>query len=187
VNAFDARRVALEGSNLIEAAAGTGKTYSIEGLFVRLILEQHVPVEQILTVTFTQAATAELRQRIYQRLLRRPVATPAPNGGPANRHRAGGRAVRRALMDFDQAAIYTIHGFCQRILHEYAFETGSLRRTGAGQSRILREIAQDFWRLHVCPAPVEFIAYAWEDLKGPSRFMELLAKIKSPDVRITRP
>ena len=69
MNKFDARSVALEGSNLIEAAAGTGKTYSIESLFVRLIVEQQVPVEQILTVTFTQAATAELRQRIYQRLL----------------------------------------------------------------------------------------------------------------------
>ncbi|MBI5581367.1 MAG: exodeoxyribonuclease V subunit beta [Deltaproteobacteria bacterium] len=190
MNAFDARRVALEGSNLIEAAAGTGKTYSIEGLFVRLIIEQHVPVEQILTVTFTQAATAELRQRIYQRLLNagRLLDAGAWQGGPGEpQPEQAAVRIRRALMDFDQAAIYTIHGFCQRILHEYAFETGSPfdAELVPDQSRILREIAQDFWRLHVCPAPVEFIAYAWEDLKGPSRFMELLAKIKSPDVRIT--
>ena len=190
MNAFDARSVALEGSNLIEAAAGTGKTYSIEGLFVRLILEQHVPVEQILTVTFTQAATAELRQRIYQRLVKagRLLDAGAGRGGPAEpQPEQAAVRVRRALMDFDQAAIYTIHGFCQRILHEFAFETGSPfdAELVPDQSRILREIAQDFWRLHVCPAPVEFIAYAWEELKGPSRFMELLAKIKSADVRIT--
>ena len=190
MNAFDARSVALEGSNLIEAAAGTGKTYSIESLFVRLIVEQHVPVEQILTVTFTQAATAELRQRIYQRLVKtgRSLSAGTWRGGPGEPppEQAAVR-VRRALMDFDQAAIYTIHGFCQRILHEYAFETGSPfdAELVPDQSRILRDIAQDFWRLHVCPAPVEFIAYAWEELKGPSRFMELLAKIKSPDVAIT--
>jgi exodeoxyribonuclease V beta subunit len=189
VNAFDARSVALEGSNLIEAAAGTGKTYSIEGLFVRLIVEQHVPVEQILTVTFTQAATAELRQRIYQRLVKtgRSLSAGTWRGGPGEpQPEQAAVRVRRALMDFDQAAIYTIHGFCQRILHEYAFETGSPfdAELVPDQSRILRDIAQDFWRLHVCPAPVEFIAYAWEELKGPSRFMELLATIKSPDVAI---
>jgi exodeoxyribonuclease V beta subunit len=189
VNAFDARSVALEGSNLIEAAAGTGKTYSIEGLFVRLIVEQHVPVEQILTVTFTQAATAELRQRIYKRLVKagRSLSAGTWRGGPGEpQPEQAAVRVRRALMDFDQAAIYTIHGFCQRILHEYAFETGSPfdAELVPDQSRILRDIAQDFWRLHVCPAPVEFIAYAWEELKGPSRFMELLAKIKSPDVAI---
>ena len=189
MNAFDARSVALEGSNLIEAAAGTGKTHSIEGLFVRLIVEQHVPVEQILTVTFTQAATAELRQRIYQRLVKaiRELETGARQGGPeAPQPALASARVRQALMDFDQAAIYTIHGFCQRILHEYAFETGSPfdAELVPNQSRFLRDIAQDFWRLHVCPAPVEFIAYAWEMLKGPSRFMELLATIKSPDVHI---
>jgi len=189
VNAFDARSVALEGSNLIEAAAGTGKTHSIEGLFERLVVEQHVPVEQILTVTFTQAATAELRQRIYQRLVkvRRDLDTGAWHGGPgAPQPALAGARVRQALMDFDQAAIYTIHGFCQRILHEYAFETGSPfdAELVPNQSRFLRDIAQDFWRLHVCPAPVEFIAYAWEMLKGPSRFMELLATLKSPDVRL---
>ena len=189
MNAFDARSVALEGSNLIEAAAGTGKTYSIEGLFVRLIVEQHVPVEQILTVTFTQAATAELRQRIYQRLVKagRPLSAGTWCGAPGEqRPEQAAVRLRRALMDFDQAAIYTIHGFCQRILHEYAFETGSSfdAELVPDQSRILREIAQDFWRMNVCPAPVEFIAYAWEELKGPSRFLELLAKIKSPAVRI---
>ena len=189
MNAFDAHSVALEGSNLIEAAAGTGKTYSIEGLFVRLIVEQHVPVEQILTVTFTHAATAELRQRIYQRLVNagRLLSTGAWRGGTGETQpEQAAVRVRRALMDFDQAAIYTIHGFCQRILHEYAFETGSPfdAELVPDQSRILRDIAQDFWRLHVCPAPVEFIAYAWDELKGPSRFLELLAKIKSPDIAI---
>jgi exodeoxyribonuclease V beta subunit len=149
VNAFDAHSVALEGSNLIEAAAGTGKTYSIEGLFVRLIVEQQVPVEQILTVTFTLAATAELRQRIYQRLTDagRALSAGALRGGSGEAPpKQAAVRIRQALMDFDQAAIYTIHGFCQRILHEYAFETGSPfdAELVPDQSRILRDIAQDF-------------------------------------------
>ncbi|MCU0604715.1 MAG: UvrD-helicase domain-containing protein, partial [Desulfobacterales bacterium] len=57
---FDLLHTPLRGINLIEAAAGTGKTYTIEGLFLRLVLEKELPVEQILVVTFTRAATAEL-------------------------------------------------------------------------------------------------------------------------------
>ena len=65
---FDPLRTPLEGIGLIEAAAGTGKTHTIEGLFIRLLVETRLTVEQILVVTFTRAATAELRDRIYRRL-----------------------------------------------------------------------------------------------------------------------
>src|ERR1044071_2576862 len=57
------------GVTLIEASAGTGKTYSITGLILRLILEQHLTIREILAVTFTEAATEELRDRIRRRLL----------------------------------------------------------------------------------------------------------------------
>ena len=59
----------LEGSSLIEASAGTGKTYNIEGLFIRLILEMQLQVDQILVLTFTNAATEELKDRIRSKLV----------------------------------------------------------------------------------------------------------------------
>ena len=68
---FDITENPLEGTNLIEASAGTGKTYTISGLFLRLILEKKINVDQILVVTFTEAATAELEDRNFE---------PSPEG-----------------------------------------------------------------------------------------------------------
>ena len=67
--AFDPVTVALGGTNLVEASAGTGKTFTIATLFVRLVLERELDVDRILVVTFTEAAAAELRGRIRERLL----------------------------------------------------------------------------------------------------------------------
>ena len=61
--------IELSGSHLIEASAGTGKTYTIEELYVRLLVEEKLEVENILVVTFTNAATSDLRDRIRLRLL----------------------------------------------------------------------------------------------------------------------
>ena len=66
---FDPLTSPLEGTNLIEASAGTGKTYTISNIFVRFILEKHISVEKILVVTFTKAATEELKDRIRNKLL----------------------------------------------------------------------------------------------------------------------
>jgi len=68
IRQFDLLNCPLEGTNLIEASAGTGKTYAICGLFVRLVLEKKLSVDKILVVTFTEAATAELKERIRVRL-----------------------------------------------------------------------------------------------------------------------
>ena len=65
---FDLLKSPLEGTNLIEASAGTGKTYTIAGLVLRLVLEQNLAINEILAVTFTEAATEELRHRIRQTL-----------------------------------------------------------------------------------------------------------------------
>jgi exodeoxyribonuclease V beta subunit len=65
---FDLLTSPLKGAHLIEAGAGTGKTYAIAGLYVRLILEQAIPVREILVVTFTLAATAELKDRVRRKL-----------------------------------------------------------------------------------------------------------------------
>ena len=96
------------GKRFLEASAGTGKTFAIERLFVRLLQESDVQLPEILVVTFTRAATRELKMRIRAALEERSE-----------------KKVQKALLLFDQAQIFTIHGFCQRLLSELAFEAGS--------------------------------------------------------------
>ncbi|HMR11603.1 MAG TPA: UvrD-helicase domain-containing protein, partial [Polyangiaceae bacterium] len=124
--------VPLTGRHLIEASAGTGKTFTITTLVLRLVVERDMGIERVLVVTFTKAATAELRSRVRTRLrdaldhldgvvddpsLRELLARVEPQ--------VARRRVARALSDFDLAAIFTIHGFCQRVLSEHAFESGA--------------------------------------------------------------
>jgi exodeoxyribonuclease V beta subunit len=119
---------------LLEASAGTGKTYQIAGLFVRLVAEYEVSVERILAITFTNAAAAELRERIRLRLcdaLDKLRDLGSPTEDPVIVHlRALGRAERMvslldlALRAFDLAPISTIHSFSQRMLQEFAFDSG---------------------------------------------------------------
>ncbi len=125
---FDVFACPLDGTRLIEASAGTGKTWSLAGLYLRLLLERGLPVAQILVVTFTKAAVAELRDRIRSRIaetlqhLRGPAAAPdAFIDALLQQLRAAGLAdellrqrLELALQQFDEAAILTIHGFCQR-------------------------------------------------------------------------
>ena len=132
---FNLLDVLLKGTSLIEASAGTGKTYAIVGLFLRLIIEKRFPVNEIVAVTFTEAATEELRGRIRVKL---QEAVEAFSGNPVedsflndlaekNRdHEATLIILREALHSFDLSAIFTIHGFCRKMLHENAFESGVL-------------------------------------------------------------
>jgi len=158
----------LSGRNLIEASAGTGKTYAIACLYLRLVVEKGpnpegkgFNPENILVVTFTEAATKELRSRIRERLREaRDVFAGAGTAddfllkmGDAGRKEWPGtdEALRRldlALRTFDCAAISTIHGFCSRALQENAFESGSLYETEllADQTPLIQEIVDDFWR-----------------------------------------
>lgn len=197
VTPFDLIRAPLKGVSLIEAAAGTGKTFTIEGLYIRLVLEKQLPVEQILVVTFTRAATAELRDRIYQRLAK---ARDAFAGAPAEdgnllRHLAAGhlsptqarRLLRQALMDFDCAAIYTIHGFCQRVLYENAFEAASAFNAELlrDQGPILVEVVEDFWRRWICDQAPEFLQFAKSTLGAPEHLLELARKATAVDFAVT--
>jgi exodeoxyribonuclease V beta subunit len=123
------------GVTLIEASAGTGKTYNITSLVVRLVVELGVPIARILVVTYTKAATAELNDRVRQRLSDAlgalssdnppddPVYARLWSSDPGVR-RESARRLRAALGDFDQVLISTIHGFCQRMLQVNAFESG---------------------------------------------------------------
>ncbi len=192
---FDLLNAPLEGINLIEASAGTGKTYNIEGLFVRLVLEKRLPVDQILVLTFTNAATEELKERIRSKLAKAGHAfAGASVADPfieklVRRYpdsKTAGALIHEALIGFDRAAIFTIHGFCQRILRENAFETRNAFDTElvAGQEVLLQEVADDFWRQMFYTAPLEFVAYSQAGIKGPQYFYRLLERVKTPDVRI---
>ncbi|MGD8649500.1 MAG: exodeoxyribonuclease V subunit beta, partial [Desulfobacterales bacterium] len=192
---FDLLNAPLEGINLIEASAGTGKTYNIEGLFVRLILEKQLQVDQILVLTFTNAATEELKARIRNKLVQVKNAFAA--GGSdipfidslVKRYpdaKAGGVLIHESLIDFDRAAIFTIHGFCQRILHENAFETRNSFDTEliVNQASLLMEVVDDFWRKTFYAAPLELIGFTLDKMKGPEYFSRLLERVNTPDVAI---
>ncbi|MFO7963536.1 MAG: exodeoxyribonuclease V subunit beta [Desulfobacterales bacterium] len=174
----------LTGIHLIEASAGTGKTYTIEGLYLRLILERGLSPEQILVVTFTRAATDELKNRIRSKLSNMSEALETGSGVDAftenmmdriDDYAAAWKDINRSLVDFDKAAVYTIHGFCRRILAENAFETGCPFDVNVipEQSELLETIAEDFWRIHFYQAPPELANYARVRLSGPSFFADL--------------
>lgn len=158
---YDNLTIPLAGSNLIEASAGTGKTFAIACLVLRLVIEQDLLPEQVLVVTFTEAATRELRGRVRERLrsCRDFLAASGPGDQFTEGLRSGGnpwwpgeevarQRLDRALQTFDGAAIATIHGFCARALHEHAFESGSLYDTELlpDPGPLLQELADDFWR-----------------------------------------
>ena len=139
-SAFDVFDCELHGTQLIEASAGTGKTWNICGLYLRLLLERGLDVQQILVVTFTNAATAELRERIRSRIVETRdylKGEVVPGGDPfvstlvaqlAERQGiAEDDMIRRldlALSTFDEASVFTIHGFCQRALGDSPFAAG---------------------------------------------------------------
>lgn len=135
----------LHGIINIEASAGTGKTYNLCLLYERLVVEKGLPVNQILVVTFTEAAAAELRDRIYRRL---HATVHAPDTPPPARQR-----IAAALLAFDDAAIFTIHGFCHRALTRLAFAAGQPLVAGEVVSGddLLQQVSEDFWRRQVLP------------------------------------
>jgi len=160
---IDIAEVPLSGTTLIEASAGTGKTYALAALYVRFLLESELSVDQILVVTYTRAATAELRVRIRRRItetleaLERGEEGLMPDdvilAGIVNKARDSAqsaqqrRVLKSALDGFDEAAIFTIHGFCQRVLKRHAFESGvsfDVELT-EDQPLLLEEIACDYW------------------------------------------
>lgn len=113
---------------IIEASAGTGKTFTIEHLFVDLLRSSPITLEQILVVTFTEKATAELRARIRKLietvLIGTSVAEPDADSEMIALDGEDRSRLERSLWAFDRASIFTIHGFCQRVLTDCAFLTG---------------------------------------------------------------
>ncbi len=169
LNMFD---IPLEGTHLIEASAGTGKTYTIASLYVRLLLEKAYHVREILVVTYTVPATDELKSRIREKI--RAALQCFESGTSSDpflndllqrveRHDHAVQSLEFALRRFDEAAIFTIHGFCQRVLSEMAFESRSLFESEliTDQVELLKEVIGDFYRRHFSEdMPPELVSYA---------------------------
>ncbi len=184
---FDLLDTDLSGVNLIEASAGTGKTFTIAAVYLRLIIETGLTVDGILVVTFTEAATAELKDRIRNRLRDAVSAFEAGGNdepflqGLIDRHpdpRPALDRLRSAIRDFDEAAIFTIHGFCMRMLRENAFESGGLFDTElmTNEEGFRREVVEDFWRRHFYEATTLFVNHAVGKGCSPDFFLKLLGK-----------
>ncbi len=106
----------------LEASAGTGKTFTIEHLVIRLLL-QKVPISEILVVTFTRAAVRDLKKRIRHNLEHLfDLSPPYIHILSAEKKREAKKIVEETLFDFDRAQIFTIHAFCQKMLTTFAFE-----------------------------------------------------------------
>jgi exodeoxyribonuclease V beta subunit len=190
----------LAGIRQIEASAGTGKTWNICGLYLRLLLEKRLEVQRILVVTFTNAATAELRERIRQRIvdtlawLRAEQAGEPPAGGDDFVERlvrsarethglqSADMIARLALAQatFDEASIFTIHGFCQRALADTPFTAQmplemELVQDDAGW---VAEAANDFWRRRVAADDLDaaLAAHLVASKDSPAVFAALLKR-----------
>lgn len=191
-------KVPLAGRHLIQASAGTGKTYTLAALYLRLVLghdprhQQRAPMlpPDILVVTFTEAATKELRDRIRTRLSAaagcflgraEPSAGDAvlaglladfPDSAERLKH---GEHLQAAADWMDEAAIYTIHGFCHRMLRQHAFDAGNpfeLELTDE-EARLTRLAIEDYWRENLYPlGPVELAALGLV-LKGDGSVAEI--------------
>lgn len=179
-NPLNTLRFPLHGERLIEASAGTGKTYTIAGLYLRLLLghgplieegadagqlsahERPLSVTEILVVTFTEAATAELRGRIRGRIHEARLAFMRGQSNDAllaqllaevADHELAARRLLAAERQMDEAAVFTIHGFCQRMLKQNAFESGALFETEflTDDSQLRLQAVSDYWRAEFYP------------------------------------
>jgi exodeoxyribonuclease V beta subunit len=198
----------LRGSHLIEASAGTGKTWTIAALYVRLVLghggEGSAPVrpmlpQDVLVMTFTRAATRELSDRIRARLTEaaqvfrgitetddaflKQLQSEYVEGEP--REQAAYR-LALAAQAMDDAAVYTIDAWCQRMLREHAFDSGSLfEEKLVGDEAALRlDAVQDYWRQQLYPMATPLVAQVqriWRDVPALEKDMRALMSVPLAD------
>jgi exodeoxyribonuclease V beta subunit len=209
-HALNAHTFPLRGSHLIEASAGTGKTWTIAALYVRLVLghgqEGTAPVrpmlpQDVLVMTFTRAATRELSDRIRARLTEaaqvfrdmaktddaflQQLKAEYPEGEP--REQAAHR-LALAAQAMDDAAVYTIDAWCQRMLREHAFDSGSLFEENlVGDEAALRlEAVQDYWRQQLYPMGTELVTKVlgvWRDVPALEQDMRALMAVPLDDAQ----
>lgn len=165
------RNLEIEKSYVLEASAGTGKTFSIENLVARLILESSIEkptlLENILTVTFTRAAARDLKIRIRSTLeknlaiLQKRSSSSPPDYLLAcieqgqEKMDSAKRRLEHALASFDQAQIYTIHGFCLRMLKQFVFESHFYFDPSAQEKNLqkqeIKKLINDFFNTEIHP------------------------------------
>ncbi len=166
-NHLDPLTFPIRGLRLIEASAGTGKTYTIGALYLRLVLGhggdngffRPLMPPEILVVTFTNAATEELRDRIREKLIEAAAFFRGDGDGDSFLQSLGNAfpketwpdnagVLAQAALWMDEAAIHTIHAWCNRMLRQHAFETGSLfdLELAPDDQDLLEEAACDYWR-----------------------------------------
>lgn len=195
--ALDIASFPLRGSQLIEASAGTGKTFTIALLYTRLIVQhgseasrfgKALSPEQILVVTFTDAATQELRDRIRARLTDAARCFVAANHAPdpaLQQLREGfapelwpqcARRLTLAAQSMDQSAVSTIHSWCYRMLREHAFDSGSLfqQTLVSNQHEILDELIRDYWRQHLYTLDSVMAAMVQTEFSTPEELLKAL-------------
>ncbi len=170
LKSLNPQTVPLKETNLIEASAGTGKTYTISLLYLRFVLESEpaLSVEQILVVTYTTAATKELKDRIRLRLSEALEAfkSNSSKGEYAELYatfKDHNKAILRltaALLSFDEASIFTIHSFCQRALKETAFDAALAFETELMDDDydLMLLLLDDYWRKNFYQAPDALLA-----------------------------
>lgn len=196
-------RLPLQGERLIEASAGTGKTFTLGLLYLRLLLglggetafERPLQVEEILVVTFTEAATAELRGRIRDNIHQLRIAcirhldNPDYTAALAKKNpplaallaeiadpSVAARQLLLAERQMDAAAVYTIHGFCQRMLNLNAFESGVLfeQQLLEDEQGVLRQASEDFWRRYCYPLERSLAAEIVKNFASPQHLLSCL-------------
>ena len=177
----------LHGSRLIEASAGTGKTWTIAALYLRLVLGHGgeagfrrplLPAE-ILVMTFTRAATRELSDRVRARLLEaarcfrdeQPVqddylAALIDAYAPGPERQQAAHRLMFAAETMDEAAVFTIDAWCQRMLREHAFDSGSLfdEELVSDETTLFEDSVRDYWRQQVYPLaerPLSLLLECW--------------------------
>jgi exodeoxyribonuclease V beta subunit len=206
---FNAQTVPLIQTNLIEASAGTGKTYSIAILVLRLIVEESISIQKILMVTFTKAAVAELEERIrkFIRLAQKvskgeSIADETIKNILSQATQKQGETqvaqlLEHAVLFLDETSVLTIHSFCQQTLNQFAFETNQLFGVElmSDLSSIILSETNQFWRKHITNIPIDLLDLLMKN--GLSREaimsivgnhlggMKYLAYAKNPQTEIT--
>jgi exodeoxyribonuclease V beta subunit len=189
IDEFDAALTPLPtGVSLIEANAGTGKTFTIVMLILRLVVEKNISIDKILVVTFTKAATEELKDRIRRKLHaaknhmsgHEDASDPCLTSWLAHVPLEAADILIRlnlALLDIDRAAVFTIHGFSQRMLSEHTLASGQLfdAELTENLTSIIQACTDDFWRQEIQSRPINEASLLSHEINNPDT---LLASIK---------
>lgn len=195
---LDVNTLPLQGVRLIEASAGTGKTYTITSLYLRLIIGHQCTAlspENILVVTFTRAATEELRDRIRRRLKQAlqdlnsaessdPVVELIRSQLTDDEQLNAKQRLKDALQLMDLAAIYTIHGFAQKLLRQYAVEanvSGDFELI-INEADILMQAVQDVWRSSIYPLSGETLSLILSEWSSPEILLKKTRSLLYRDV-----